>query len=397
MMLANRRFDQIALDDINALVDAAYAEAREIDFKRELPDFDGKKPDDARKKFLADVASLANAGGGDIVFGVEEGRDDEGKPNGIPIGVPGVLVDNFDALQRRWMGFVESGLDPRMAPKIRLKTVELPGSTALVLVLRVPRSYVAPHMVRETGRFHIRHGPENRTLDTAEIRAAFGVSEKWAERMRRFRDERLGRFLGGDLPITKLLEGPYVVIHGVPKSCLDTGAAVDLHAIKAVNPDVRYQDKAFEVRFNVDGLLFEAGRYIDRWGYLQILRDGSFEFAATIRSPNRRELLNLQNVERHIEHCAASIASCIAENGAAYPYGILVSLVGIDGMQAVPLQAYQDPHASVQRDLICLPDVVLEDADSDTTETLRPLADALSQSFGFERSATWGKSEGGSR
>jgi len=53
-------------------------------------------------------------------------------------------------------------------------------------------------MVKETGRFVVRHGPENRTLDTAEIRAAFALSETWAQHVKRFRDERVARVLGED-------------------------------------------------------------------------------------------------------------------------------------------------------------------------------------------------------
>ena len=74
---------------LSGLVSASYAEDQGIDYKEELPDLDGKKPDDARKKLLADVAAFANAGGGDILFGVEEGRAD-GKPNGIPVSLPGI-------------------------------------------------------------------------------------------------------------------------------------------------------------------------------------------------------------------------------------------------------------------------------------------------------------------
>lgn len=385
-MIANRRLDQITVEDIKALVDASYAEDREIDYKRELPDLDGKKRDDARKKLLADVASFANAGGGDILFGVEEGRDAEGKANGIPVGLPGVVVDNLDALQRRWLGIVESGLDPRMAPKIRMSVVELPGTGVSILVLRVPRSYPAPHMVTESGRFHVRHGPENRTLNTAEIRDAFGVSERWAERIRRFRDERLGRFLGGEQAISTPF-GPHLIVHGVPMSSMGAGTRVDLQSIKSIPPKVYHQHGPFDVRFNVDGLLLAAGNGQFVIGYLQLFRDGCFEFVATIKlaTPN---FVYLQKVEPHIEHCATKTTGCLVENGASYPFAILPSLVGVKGLQAAPLRGFDDPFAPLDRDTLLLPDVVLHESVGDS-ETLRPIMDALWQCFGFEKSWTW--------
>jgi len=89
-MLANRKFEDVTLEDLEALIYASCAEDGRLDYKRDLPAFDGKKPDDARKKFLVDVASFANATGGDILFGVDEGRDDSGKPNGVPTGPPAI-------------------------------------------------------------------------------------------------------------------------------------------------------------------------------------------------------------------------------------------------------------------------------------------------------------------
>ncbi len=86
-MTHRKRLESVAHEVLSALMAASYVEDQNIDYKEELPDLHGKKPDDARKKLLADVAAFANGGGGDIIFGVEEGRTD-GKPNGVPVAVP---------------------------------------------------------------------------------------------------------------------------------------------------------------------------------------------------------------------------------------------------------------------------------------------------------------------
>jgi hypothetical protein len=87
-MIGDLRLEEIGHAHLLDLVDASYAEGQRIDYKLELPDFDGVKREDAKKKFLADIAAFANAGGGDILYGVEEGRDD-GKPNGKPVDLAG--------------------------------------------------------------------------------------------------------------------------------------------------------------------------------------------------------------------------------------------------------------------------------------------------------------------
>jgi predicted HTH transcriptional regulator len=92
-MVSNIRLEAITYDDINHLVSSGYREDQNLDYKEQLPDLDGKKPDDARKKLLIDVAAFANAGGGDILFGVEEGRSN-GQPNGIPVALPGIASPN---------------------------------------------------------------------------------------------------------------------------------------------------------------------------------------------------------------------------------------------------------------------------------------------------------------
>jgi predicted HTH transcriptional regulator len=61
-------FEQIAEDDLLALITDAVSEDRTIDYKGELPGYsDGDK-----KEVLADVSSFANTSGGDLVFGIDE-------------------------------------------------------------------------------------------------------------------------------------------------------------------------------------------------------------------------------------------------------------------------------------------------------------------------------------
>ena len=71
-----RDFDAITKADIEALVANAVAEGRALEYKQQLPG----NGDEDKKEFLADVSSFANAGGGDIVFGVVEKRDGDNKP-----------------------------------------------------------------------------------------------------------------------------------------------------------------------------------------------------------------------------------------------------------------------------------------------------------------------------
>jgi hypothetical protein len=298
---------------------------------------------------------------------------------------------NEDELHRRWVAIVETGLDPKMAPKVRLRRIPIPGRTAAIVVLRVPRSYTTPHMIRETGRFHARHGPENRILDTAEIRSAFGFSERWAERARRFRDERVARLLGGDTPIP-LRHPTSVVIHLVPISILAETAHVDLHAIKAKQPHPVYWGSCSSKRFNIDGLLLLGDEHEGAArSYTQFFRDGSIEvlrFAAA----NDGKLVDLDGLEGVVADALQIYSPVLVDSGASFPCAIMVSLVNAKGLK-LPPDEWKEPRGQpVTRDVVLLPDVVLEEP-SFRGVSLRQVLDALWQAFGMERSPHFGPND----
>ncbi|MDA7511146.1 ATP-binding protein [Verrucomicrobia bacterium] len=60
-------FDEVTEEDLNSLVRDKVGESRTIEFKSQLPSSNDKD----KKEFLADVSSLANAVGGDLIYGIE--------------------------------------------------------------------------------------------------------------------------------------------------------------------------------------------------------------------------------------------------------------------------------------------------------------------------------------
>ena len=137
---------------IRNLVDHRVAERKDLDYKEKLPG----GTDSDKREFLADVVSLANTGGGHIVYGVAERRDSDGHATGEPERVQG-LKDNLDQAQLRLDQIIRSGVSPRVAG-ITWRVVDDLGADGPVLVLHVPRSYQAPHMMSYGGasRFYAR-------------------------------------------------------------------------------------------------------------------------------------------------------------------------------------------------------------------------------------------------
>src|SRR5947207_5309229 len=93
-----KELDTIAKEDIDALITNAVSEGRTIEYKEQLPG----GSDEDKKEFLADASSLANAAGGDLIFGVGEKRDANGKSTGVPEAAEGLVGANVDGEKRRF-------------------------------------------------------------------------------------------------------------------------------------------------------------------------------------------------------------------------------------------------------------------------------------------------------
>src|SRR5947199_9814000 len=78
--MINKPLELIEKSDIVALVANQVREGRTLDYKLALP----TNSSDDRKEFLSDIASFANAIGGDILFGIADRRTADGRKTGLP-------------------------------------------------------------------------------------------------------------------------------------------------------------------------------------------------------------------------------------------------------------------------------------------------------------------------
>ncbi|SRR6266478_456228 len=98
-MIAARLLPQneIRIDMLRTLIESEIAEGQVIEFKRAIDVSDAK----AKKNLSAEVASFANASGGDIVFGIDE-------KNGTAselVALPGFDADRIELQLRQNIRF----------------------------------------------------------------------------------------------------------------------------------------------------------------------------------------------------------------------------------------------------------------------------------------------------
>ena len=88
---------------LQSLVTQSVRERRTLEFKAALKL--GKDSD--RKEFLADVSSIANASGGDIIFGIND-------EDGVAVGVNGLDQFSPDQDQLKVEEIIRNGIKPRI-------------------------------------------------------------------------------------------------------------------------------------------------------------------------------------------------------------------------------------------------------------------------------------------
>ena len=269
-----KKFENVEKVDIESLIDNGVSEGKTIEYKQELP----SNNDAGKKEFLADISAFANSSGGDLIYGVEESRDQNNKTTGIPSVVPGLIGINIDQELRRLESMIRDGIEPRISG-IQIRAID--GFTnGPIILIRVSRSWSAPHMVTFKGssRFFCRTNAGKVPLDVGEIRAAFLQSETVPERMRKFREERIAAILANETPYPLFPNGR-IVVHYLPVGSFDRPQYLDVGGLKRKFFELpSIYGSGSDHRLNIDGLLtFTRSSGKECIGYTQLFRTGVIE------------------------------------------------------------------------------------------------------------------------
>ena len=388
--MIHKPFELIDKEDVLALVSNPIPECRTLEYKEQLPG----NSDGERKEFLVDVSSFANAAGGDILYGVPERRDQDGSPTGIPAPVDGLSDINADQVIGRLENMARDGIAPRISG-IRMKPIH-GFSTGPVILIRIPKSWAAPHMVTKgDSRFYSRNSRGKYPLDVTEIRGAFALSEALPDRIRRFRDERIARIVADETPVP-LLPNPKTVLHILPVAALDPTTRLDVVAAKDRVQSLR--PMCFgkcTVRYNFDGLLSVA---IDRqqWptcpAYAQLFRSGAIEAveAHMLEIHEHDKSVPADLFEQRLVSDLADYLKFEQDLELGTPVFVMLSLLGVKDYTIETMHHPGDTeNLPIDRDVLLLPDILVDDFRTRAEELLRPAFDALWQSAGWAGSKNY--------
>jgi len=378
-----KSIDQITEEDLQALKDNSVSEGKTIEYKQSLP----SKSDSGKKEFLADVSSFANASGGDLIYGVSESK-------GIITAIDGLEVDDIDQEISRLENIIRTGIEPR-TPSYRIQPVELKNSK-YVLIIRVRQSWIGPHRVifNKDYQFYSRNSNGKHPLDVAELRVAFNLSETITERIRKFREDRLAKIIANETPVP-IGDNAKIVLHLIQITSFNLAQSVDIE--KVFSSDIGFMpisckvaNKHYERRYNFDGIVFHSYQYdASPCSYAQLYRNGTIEAVdGIILRPRDHELrIRRKLYEKALIESLDDYITVLKSLEVEPPIFIFLTLLGVKGYF---MDAYSDPDIdeihTIDRDILQLPEVIIEKYDDRAEDVLRPCFDSIWNACGFPRS-----------
>jgi predicted HTH transcriptional regulator len=163
MVFLGKKFSDLQIEDLQRLVNDQVQETDIIEYKREMYG----NSDAEKREMLKDITSMANHRGGYLLIGIDE--NDEG----VPTKIVGIEPGKHD---ERITSCYLDNVDKRILG-LAIRDIPLDNGR-VVIVISIPESINAPHMVTQTGlnQFWKRHGRQKDKMTIDEIGEAFDRS-----------------------------------------------------------------------------------------------------------------------------------------------------------------------------------------------------------------------------
>jgi hypothetical protein len=390
--MIRKKLDEIEVDDLKSLVINNVLERKTLEYKAELSD----NSDYAKKELLADISSLANTDGGDLVLGIKES-------GGTLQADIGLTVANLDSEIARLENIIRDGIAPRINLEIRSIEIEK-GKT--VIILRTKASLEGPHRVifKSHDKFYKRNTNGKYPIDVNELRAAFIQSGELTERIRRFRSARISDIKAADTPFLLADNSNFIAIHVLPLSAFTTSFRISSETLSAIN-EMKYNSlfspfycSGWNQRINLDGVVVYSGDN-QRMGdkdpivrtYTQLYKDGKIEAVENsiiaYRRSEDKKILPMYTIEGKTMEYISKMLQLYSVIEIQPPYFVFVSIVGIKGFTVSVPDNYWllDTCPIVQSDLL-LPEIIIDSLTDDLQRKIRPVFDMIWNAGGVSKS-----------
>lgn len=384
---------------IENLIRTKIGEAKTVEYKQELY----KDTNDGKEELLADISSFANASGGTIFFGIKEERDETGKKTSKPEIVTPITGDNNPGdIIGKYSQLIQHYISPRLL--VDIKAIHGWGENGkdYVLCIQIPKSFRSPHMVhvKDTRQyFFSRNSYGKYPLDVDQIRMAFLTSDSQAERIKRFREDRISQIVADETPV--LLSSPQrLILHLIPIPSFFNNEQIDLSDTSLVSRlFVPFRGSASACHHNIDGFVVYYGSSNKAFTYSQVYFNGAIEAACSLDQIIRSAKCSGIFIENIVKGAINKYIISYRELNIVPPVLISLSMLGCEGVHIcaneedmIPLEGIIYESRPVDRNIAIFPDVLLEAWDSiELTTLLKPIYDRIWKASGFPRSPSYDK------
>jgi len=390
--------DQVTEADIVALKDRGVREDQTLDYKQELD----VRSDKGKFELLKDVSALANTAGGVIVYGVTEGEGDDA---GSIVDLSGLALE-IDKTQNTIDQLLHDGIDERI-PGVRHRALQRKDGRHY-LVLRVPPSHLAPHMVRfnfPNVRFYQRGTTTNQPMNARQIketalRAATAVDRARATISERIQvsQQRAAQRKAIQTLVSKKEGSDQALLHVVPIfgpiDSLDFSPGPLVERLKTV-PVFSHRDRRYaDERFALEGL-YREGKVADEVvAYNLFLRNGAIEFQSydiNEKEQNSGSLwFRARTLEDDIIETIVDVQQLTEEGVVQLPALVSLTLLGTQGSVLHPGWPQRDfvARPAITTDIVAIEPILITDWD---IKSIRRLFDMMWQAWGWPSSGSYDK------
>lgn len=374
----DKKLEDIVAEDIKSLVQNRVPEGLFVDFKRD--NYGHSYPE--KKELLKDVSAFANASGGDLIIGVDEGRYNEAE------SVSSIESKNIADEVTRLEQIIQAGLAPKLNT-FKVRYIEM-GAGKYVIIIRVKQSPLFPHMIslQKYNKFYIRKSDRNLLLDAYELRNVFLRSDNIMQRIKEYHQQRVSVIYSSRTPVP-MYEGAKAVLHVIPYSSLVDNFRCSLTE-KSINLGLARQ------RVNFDGLIASS---MDERGfnsYCQLYHNGIIEYVDSSREifTEKKSQYNndMQNVidgsqygfEPHLTSKIRHFMNIIADLEISAPFYVFISFVDVKEYRIFYGRGNTSKYY-IDRNMLTLPEIEVRSFSSDLSTELDSIYAMIWNACGMER------------
>lgn len=373
--------NNITIQDLNQLIAESRTEDRTIEYKLIVP---GNADSEKIPLLLKPVCSFANTDGGDLIFGVRA-------QDGIPQEIVGVDIASLDQLKLTLEHVLQSGIEPQLRG-IGIKEIPLSGNK-YVLVVRVPKSWISPHRVKNNARFYARNSAGGYELDVPQIKQSFYLSETLAERIRAFRADRIAVVSSNVSPVP-LQEGARLMLHILP---LASFASPNMFSVSQYEELWRLMcpcnSGSINYHLNFEGIVVGSGTEENGFrAYSQLFRSGIFEFVRVYEPRDQQKYIPSADYEQALMSGFKNGLLVLQRLGVSQPMWINLTIVGAKGYRLGVGQNTRfnnNEPRYFDRDVLAIPDLEIDTFEVNAASILKPLFDFVWNAAGYRGSLNY--------